>query len=203
MSKEYRKFVIAAQVVLGLSFSNACAQDHTYVGLRGSYVNAGTTDTQFDAVSPSFTLDYGNGFGVGADIGRTFGAFRAELEIAHLRVGPNTDATTSGATFELSDRYWMGLLGGYYDFDVSPVVTLYLGGGGGVVVRNADVVQLTPLPPRTAALDKTSFGVFGEAGVDVALSQSVSLFAAFRYLEHNDSLSTSSSNVWAGVRKRF
>ena len=195
--------VITAYFVFGILCSNAFAEDYSYVGLRGSYVSAGTTDTQFDATSPRFNLDYGSGFGVGVDVGRTFGSFRTEVELAHIRVGPNAAFPATGVEFQLSDRYWMGLVGVYYDFEISSALIAYVGGGGGVVVRNAEVIQLTPLPPRIGAIDKTSFGVFGEAGVDIAISSSVSLFSAFRYLEHNDGLSTSSSNVWVGFRKKF
>lgn len=178
-----------------------------FVELRGAYVSGGRTENQYDASSPRFDLDYGNGYGLSLAGGRQFDHLRVAVEMDYMKVGPHVNRPASGVLLdtqiEARDRYVMLLGGVYYEAPVASAVSVYFGGGGGLVSRDAGLVQLIPLPSRQGSIKESSFGFFGEIGLGVAVTTSTTWIAALRSTWHNDAQSTHSTNFWTGLRFYF
>lgn len=186
-----------------LSAAPSVSSPENFFELRGAYVNAGNTDDQFDAASPRYRLNYGHGYGIAALVGRSFGQLRAAVELDYIKVGPEINFPGPVVQFTTRDKYTMVLGGLYYDFNPGSRVVCYLGGGGGLVARHAELTQNLPLPIRDAEIKQSSFGIFGEIGVSVKLTETTSWVTALRSVVHNDTRSTRSTNVWTGLRFGF
>lgn len=172
---------------------------------------AGSADIPLGTPLPSGTdvgweTDFNNGYSFGLAVGRRYGAFRAEIELAYQRAGVNTHTDVSAAGLDLSAqdaavlisgsealgtdvqtlvadgqgsiKTWYGMINGFYDFDVDDRITPYLGVGVGVGFVDVDYS-----PSAVAIIDdsSTQFAYQVMGGLAYQLNDQTELFAGYRY----------------------
>ncbi len=150
--------------------------------------------------------DFNNGYSFGLAVGRRYGAFRAEIELAYQRAGVNTHTDVSAAGLDLSAedaavlisgsaalgtdvqtlvadgqgsiKTWYGMVNGFYDFDVDDRITPYIGVGVGVGFVDVDYS-----PSAVGIIDdnSTQFAYQIMGGLAYQLNDQTELFAGYRY----------------------
>jgi len=76
---KHKLFAVAASSAIMLSASGAsCAEDMTYVGIHGMWVDL--KDADFNVAPGTIDTKYDSGTGFGIALGRMFGQMRGELE---------------------------------------------------------------------------------------------------------------------------
>ncbi|MBY0568491.1 MAG: outer membrane beta-barrel protein [Hyphomonadaceae bacterium] len=221
----------AAALMLALGASPAVAQDYYgSVSLGASWLddsdNSGALTSDFTTgagttipagtVLPSgtglgWTTEFDEGYALSAAIGRRFGPFRGELELAyqdndvdtHNGVtvgGGNIDAEDAGVLITGSPNLGVTVgelvddgqgsvdttflfANGYYDFTPVGPVTPYIGAGVGVGFVNVDY---SPSGVTIVDDDATVFAYQLIGGASFDISERTALFAQYRYRATED-----------------
>ena len=175
---------LAAAALLVMHPSAAVAQDSNY--LAGSVGYTFADDFETDA---GIEASIDNGFAVTGAVGRSFGAFRGEIEGSYRRSKVD-EARGFGVVVEgdgeVSALSAMANL--YFDpaFQLGPVKP-YIGGGIGVSrfrARDVEAVGVPGIPPVSGT--ETGFAWQLMAGGGIALSEQATLTAGYRYFATPD-----------------
>jgi opacity protein-like surface antigen len=175
-----RKIMIP--VILSLLSCSAFADDDGYY--IGTMVGASmpqSLDTANDS-GITATYDPNTGYSWGAVVGRQFGDIRGEVEFSYR--DENADVViTDGVDTDNSvvdHRAYSAMFNGYYDFRNGSSFTPYLGAGAGLIHSKSELVETTNFI-GTSGKD-TSLAYQGMAGVNLALSDDISVGLGYRYL---------------------
>jgi OmpA-OmpF porin, OOP family len=184
----------AAATLVGVSAANAYERNGWYIGLEGGGVWVteleGTLTFDPDAPGLTTTTPFAQGIDAGwaalGTVGHHFGHnWRWEVEIGYRH---NDDDAGTGTLTE-----WSGMLNVLYDIPLGRSFALSLGVGAG-----ADNVEVEITP--TGFQDRDwSFAYQGIAGLTVAMSDRIDLFANYRYLRVNEPDLTSRTVGPAGL----
>lgn len=142
------------------------------------------SDADGDIGGTGFTLEYDEGFVLGAALGYKFGVLRFETEFEYGRSG--FDRLTGGG-FDIPVDGDFNLLrwtaSGYYDFDNLSAFTPYFGGGLGALLAEGDDATVGGVTVELR--DELYFTAHGEAGLAYDFSNSLSLVPAYRFIYIN------------------
>lgn len=176
---------------------------------------AGTTipaGTVLPAGTPlGWTTEFDSGYAVSAAIGRRFGAFRGEIELAYqsndvdthagvTALGIPLDAEDAGVLITGSPNLGVTvgdlvadargsvdttflMANGYYDFDIGGPFRPYVGAGVGVGMVGVDY---SPSDVPIVDDDDTVFAYQAMLGASYEVSADMELFAQYRYRATND-----------------
>jgi len=171
---------------------------------EGTAIPAGTVLP--DGTDVGWRTDFDTGYAVAGALGRTYGAFRGELEVAYQMNGVNThqgvtaggialDGEDAGVLItgspnlgvtvgdlvadgqgDLSTTFVMANV--FYDFNTGGRLTPFIGGGAGI-----GFVDVNYAPSGVAIIqdDATEFAYQGVAGVAYEVSPAIELLLAYRY----------------------
>lgn len=204
--------ILADDTYISLSGGLALQSGSTNQGAFTSDFTTGTgTTLPLGTPLPSGTdvgwdTDFDNGYSFGLAVGRKYGSFRAELELAYQRANVNTHTGVTAAGLDLSGedaavlisgsdalgtdvatlvadgqgsvKTWYGMVNGFYDFDVDDRVKPYVGVGLGVGFVDVDYS-----PSAVTIIDDSStrFAYQVMAGLAYKLNDKTELFAGYRY----------------------
>ncbi len=221
----------AAAIAIAFTATPALAQDYYgSVSVGAAWLDDTDNSGQFDSpfttgagttipsgtvlpagTSVGWTTEFDEGYTVSAAIGRQFGAFRGELELAYqsndidthnnVAVGggiidsedagvlitgsPNLGVTVGALVDDgegsIDTTYLMA--NGYYDFTPLGPVRPYVGGGVGVGFVNVDY---SPSGVQIVDDDATVFAYQLIAGASYDISDRTALFAQYRYRATDD-----------------
>jgi outer membrane protein OmpA-like peptidoglycan-associated protein len=174
-------FKIAATLIATLFAVQVQAQDatnarHVYVGAGVGLVNTPST-TVTDTTSRSVKFDNGNmgSVFVGYDYGSKW---RAEVELSRRAAGLSTVSGTAASGEALASSL---MLNGMYDFSSASAFTPYLGLGLGY--SQVKMKRATPFGASSINDSDNALALQGIAGVSYAMSQTLDLFADYRYFQ--------------------
>lgn len=225
-----RKLGIALAAVIAAS-STAHANDYYVslsggVSLLGDSQNEGAFDGDFttgegtsipamtvlpDGTAVGWETDFDTGFALSGALGKNFGPFRGEIELAYQKNGVGSHAGVSaggialdgedagvlitgspniGVTVgdlvadgqgDLSNVFVMANI--FYDFETGGLISPFIGAGVGVGFVDVDY---SPSAVPIIQDDATAFAYQAIAGVSYEVSPSVDLLVAYRYRATTD-----------------
>ncbi|MEM6413436.1 MAG: P44/Msp2 family outer membrane protein [Pseudomonadota bacterium] len=177
---------------------------------NGGAIPAGTVLQDGSAVG--WDTDFNTGFAISGAVGKYYGPFRGEFEVAYQNAGVDTHTGVSAGPTDLSgfdaavlisDRQQqLGvtvadlvadgqgdletiflMANAIYDFDLGSPIKPYIGGGVGVGFVNVDYV-----PSATTVIDdrSTQFAYQAMAGVSYAVAPAAEVFVGYRYRATTD-----------------
>jgi opacity protein-like surface antigen len=188
---------------------NAGAFDGAFTTGEGTTIPAGTVLP--DGTSVGWTTDFDRGYALAGAIGRRYGAFRGEVEVAYQNnnVGSHTNVLVGGGAIGTEDAGVLvtgsGNLGvsvadlvadgqggvetifvmanAFVDIDTGTALTPYLGAGVGV-----GFVDVNFSPSAVTIIDDTSteFAWQAMAGAAYQVSPSTEFYVGYRYRSTSD-----------------
>lgn len=223
---------VSAALIAGMAMSgSAYAQDY-YVSLSGGVSllrdsdNEGAFDGAFttgegttipagtvlpDATPVGWETDFDTGFAIAGALGKRYGAFRGEIEVAYQTndIGSHAGVTAAGIALDAEDAGVLitgspniGVSVGdlvadgqgdvsnifvmanvFYDFDTGGPLKPYIGAGIGVGFVDVDY---SPSAVAIIQDDATAFAYQGVAGLAYEVSSSIDLTLAYRYRATTD-----------------
>jgi opacity protein-like surface antigen len=193
--KEMLKWVGVAGAALVAAFATGTANAQMYgtLGYGWSRLDNATTRIE-NGVSPGvdavFNLVSGEGYSGRGAIGWDLGAMRIEGEFGvtkhdndryDSRVPPNISRDLDGAI-----DVFTGMINAYYDFNVGPGFTPYIGAGAGVAQVNIEAIGPRPTAPNGAIVTMikdeeidAAWQIMG--GVAIPVGGNLSVTAQYRY----------------------
>lgn len=194
-------YIFAAAVgVLALGSTGAWAQQAApasgfYVGgAIGAFI---PRDQSISVLGYVGTVSYDTGVSVSGALGYPFSpVFRVEAELGYANTRFRS-ASVAGLNVALSGNVDLvaGYVGAYVDAPLSGPVRPYVGGGLGFVTASA------------SGGSETSFSMFGEAGLSIAVAPRLSVVPSVRYVWIDNATAYSAGNqAWiakVGVRYAF
>lgn len=131
---------------------------------------------------PGFTaeLDYDTGWAISGAVGYRMGQFRLEGELGYGQIN-GANLTLNGTDYDVDADLdiFTGTLGGFYDIATGGPVSPYLGGGIGFA--NTDVGSVSVGGQSLDGGSDTDLLLFGEAGLNWQVSETVALVPSYRY----------------------
>ncbi|WDI32943.1 P44/Msp2 family outer membrane protein [Hyphococcus flavus] len=188
---------------------NEGAFDGDFTTGEGTTIPGGTVLP--DGTDVGWETDFDTGYAVSGAIGKSYGAFRGEIEIAYQTndVGTHTGVTAAGIALDgedagvlitgspnlgvtvgdlvadgqgdLSNLFVMANV--FYDFDTGGPLKPYIGAGVGVGFVDVDY---SPSATPIIQDDATAFAYQGIAGLAYEVSPATDLFVAYRYRATTD-----------------
>ncbi len=196
-------------LVAGMVVSAGAAQAQNWYGsFSGGLLLAQDRDVTVGTTTA--TIDLSTGYSFQGAVGYAFGnGFRTELELGYGKTGIDsisvgaTTATVTGGDIDLLS----GQVGAYYDFNVSSF-TPYVGAGVGITNIDLGAATVAAVPGASSPSESaTKLSMFGEVGASFALSESLDLVPAVRYMWLNTSeVGTGNTTGWVfktGLRFKF
>lgn len=181
--------------------------------------NAGVTvledaDTELTAFPGTVDYEFDRGLALSAAVGAADGNYRSELEIYHQKsdldgvraTGTGFDPTGAGTVGDL--KILIGLVNAYYEFQTGGLVRPYLTGGLGYAKLDAEF-SAEGFDEVTLVDEESGLAWQLGAGLDFAVTGSISLDLRYRYLSGDDvefdagETDISGHSLTAGVRFTF
>lgn len=203
-----------------LGAANA-AEPGWYIGIDGGVtINSDATTI---VGSPSTSVDYNTGYGLGGVIGRgfSFGSggslLRVEAEVGYRR---NSISDTSVAPLiePGQTKSITALANLIVEFPVSEKVTLTIGGGAGITSVDTDLVlnlffiqenliEIVPGTPTSAHVKETLFAGQFQAGAGYRVSENATVSLDFKYFLSGSpsglGVKVKNSGIFLGARRTF
>ena len=200
MSFVSRSALVAVMLAVGAPAAVADQLVGPYLGGYGAFVMPDSVDIEGDidgdGNQDTSTLEFDNGFGVGALFGYDYGDFRFEADVGYRMFDANeltniafsdgAGGSTPGADTQLSNSFGVLTVMGnvIYEYDTQTQFTPYVGAGLGAawvfVGRNGSS------PSFAASGNDAGFAYQGILGGRVELSESLAAFADYRYIGTSD-----------------
>ncbi|MAW79129.1 MAG: hypothetical protein CMI63_02745 [Parvularcula sp.] len=188
---------------------NEGAFDGAFTTGEGTTIPAGTVLP--DATPVGWETDFDTGFAIAGALGKRYGAFRGEIEVAYQTndIGSHAGVTAAGIALDAEDAGVLitgspniGVSVGdlvadgqgdvsnifvmanvFYDFDTGGPLKPYIGAGIGVGFVDVDY---SPSAVAIIQDDATAFAYQGAAGLAYEVSSSIDLTLAYRYRATTD-----------------
>lgn len=158
----------------------AAAKDGFYVAPAVGWVLPQSVEAKDGADRAKLDLD--NGWQFSGAIGYRLGQFRVEGELGYGEL-KNGTLTLNGTetSVRAKQNLFTGTAAGYYDITTGAIAP-YVGAGAGFVTADLKNLSIAGLDLRELEGSSTDLLLFGEAGVSVAISDSLSIVPAYRYM---------------------
>jgi OOP family OmpA-OmpF porin len=195
--KNLNSRLCVGSLVLMLALSSVGFCQDAYWGINGGLGMLDDSDGK--SSDGDFSLDYDDGWILGGVLGWDFGAYRLEGELAYQTNDLDSFKPDGGASESASEEFESLSLffNAYYDIEMDSAWTPYVGGGLGAAQAEISDVE------------DTVFAWHLDAGINYAVSETVSLDLSYRYLclddveDSGDSIEYASNNILFGVRIMF
>lgn len=218
-----------ATAALATAFAGGAAQaQQSYIQVDAGWTRIDSADVNIqNGISNGnpirMSVDLDDDWSGSAAYGLDFGALRVEGQFGITQADANSYRSFNPGNLtrpaDGSVNLVSGMVNAYWDFDMGPGFTPFVGVGGGAVKAEVEVTAPRPTAPNAGAVslidnDATNFGWQAMAGLSFPVSGNMSVVGQFRYFDAGSFSTTDSlghaTNVdikgssWdAGVRWTF